>query len=61
MVINPFKHLRTLIADFGLAEKIIQHGIRQVHQSRLKPAPRVVMHQLEKIEGGLTEIEVRVL
>lgn len=58
---NPFKHPRSLVADFFLAEKILQYGVKQVHQSRIRPAPRIIMHQLEKTEGGLTSIEDRVL
>lgn len=61
VVTNPFKHPRSFVGDFYLAEKIIQHGMLQVHKSRIRPAPRVIMHQLEKTEGGLTNIEERVL
>ncbi|PTB88917.1 rod shape-determining protein MreB [Pseudidiomarina aestuarii] len=60
-VINPFSHPRCLVANFGLAEKILQHGLFTFHNSKLRAAPRVVMHQLEKLEGGLTDIEERVL
>lgn len=60
-VSNPFKHSRSFIADFFLAEKIIQHGVFEIHKSRIRAAPRVIMHQLEKTEGGLTSIEERVL
>ena len=60
-VSNPFKHPRSFVADFFLAEKIIQHGVFEVHKSRVRPAPRIIMHQLEKVEGGLTNIEERVL
>ncbi|HET8815928.1 MAG TPA: rod shape-determining protein MreB [Pseudidiomarina sp.] len=58
---NPFSHPRCLIANFGLAEKILQHGLFKFHNSKFRAAPRVVMHQLEKLEGGLTDIEERVL
>ncbi|MFT4731781.1 MAG: rod shape-determining protein MreB [Gammaproteobacteria bacterium] len=60
-VTNPFQHPRSFIADFFLAEKIIQHGVFEIHKSRIRPAPRIIMHQLEKTEGGLTSIEDRVL
>ena len=62
-VTNPFSHPRSLIANFSNAEKIIRHAIRSLYGSRLnlKPAPRIVMHPLEKHEGGLTEIEERAL
>jgi rod shape-determining protein MreB len=61
-VVNPFKHARSFVADFALAEKLLQYGIYTIHNcSILRPAPRVVIHQLEKTEGGLTDIEDRVL
>lgn len=60
-VTNPFQHTRSFVADFLLAEKIIQHGVFAVHKCKVRPAPRVIMHQLEKTEGGLTNIESRVL
>jgi len=31
-VVNPFSHPRLLVHDFVVAEKIIQHAIRQLHQ-----------------------------
>ncbi|XQW85672.1 rod shape-determining protein [Thalassotalea piscium] len=60
-VLNPFKHNRSFVADFMCAEKILQHGIYTMHNSKIKPAPRVIIHQLEKTDGGLTDIEERVL
>ena len=52
---------RSFIGDFLLAEKVLQHGIYTIKQSFIKPAPRVIIHQLEKVEGGLIDIETRVL
>ncbi len=43
------------------AEKILQHGIYTMHNSKIRPSPRVIVHQLEKTDGGLTDIEQRVL
>ncbi|ATC96598.1 rod shape-determining protein [Pseudoalteromonas tunicata] len=60
-VTNPFQHTRSFVGDFLLAEKIIQHGVFEIHKSRIRPAPRIIMHQLEKTEGGLTSIEDRIL
>ena len=62
-VTNPFSHTRSFVSNFAHAEKFLRHAIRKFHQPgiNLKPAPRVVMHQLEKTEGGLTDIEERVL
>jgi rod shape-determining protein MreB len=60
-VLNPFKHSRSFVADFMCAEKILQHAIYTMHNSKIRPAPRVIIHQLEKTDGGLTDIEERVL
>ncbi|WP_299488585.1 rod shape-determining protein [Acaryochloris sp. IP29b_bin.137] len=59
--INPFDHSRSFVANFTYAEKILRHLIRKLLSNPLITSPRVIMHQLEKNEGGLTEIEERVL
>lgn len=57
---NPFSHPRQLLASFTKAEKILKHAFQQVFANKfLTPAPRVVIHPMEKLEGGLTEIEIR--
>lgn len=61
-VVNPFSHPRSFVADFYVAEHLLQHGLGQIQKSKFfKLAPRIIMHQLEKTEGGLTNIEERVL
>ncbi|MCV6639018.1 rod shape-determining protein [Candidatus Albibeggiatoa sp. nov. NOAA] len=61
-VVNPFDHSRSFVASFNYAEKILQYSIHTFCKSRfLRPSPKIVMHQLEKTEGGLTDIEERVL
>lgn len=60
-VCNPFSHPRVLVSNFTRAEKVLQHGIRKVHDSQFFPAsPVAIVHPLDKLEGGLTEIECRV-
>lgn len=57
-VINPFSHPRSLINDFLVAEKMLQHIFRTLLGKKLiSPTPRVVVHPMEKIEGGMTMIE----
>ena len=57
---NPFVHPRQLIANFQKAEKVLQHAIRIACGKNLfTPSPRVVLQPMEKLEGGLTEVEVR--
>jgi len=61
-VSNPFSHARLLVGNFEKAEKVLQYAVQQTMKNKwLKPSPRVVMHQLEKNEGGLTDIEQKVL
>lgn len=60
-VSNPFSHPRLLVGNFGNAERVLSHAIRAVHQAQfIPPSPVVIMHPLEKLEGGLTDIECRV-
>ena len=55
-------HPRVLIGDFALAEKYLQWLLRKAAGNRLFPAaPRLVMQQRDCLEGGLTEVELRVL
>lgn len=59
-VSNPFSHPRLLIGSYLKAEKILMHGIREVHKNRyIRPSPLVVIHPLDKLEGGITAIECR--
>lgn len=59
-IVNPFSHPRSLVADFQVAEKILQHVFSLLHKgSYISPSPDVIFHPMEKIEGGLTLIEMR--
>jgi len=60
-IVNPFSHPRVLFSDFNVGEKMLQHvfSLLHKHSSLLKPAPIVVIHPMEKLEGGLTGIEDR--
>ncbi len=59
-VVNPFSHPRVLLSDFTVAEKLLQHVFRQMQIRRfLAPIISVVIHPMEKIEGGLTQVEMR--
>ena len=61
-IVNPFSHPRAIVADFVAAEKLLQHAFREVSARRLiRPAPIAVMHWVDDLEGGLTQIENRVL
>lgn len=59
-IANGFKHPRTLLADFAVAERTIKHFIGKVAPSKfLTLSPIVVIHPLDMLEGGLTQIEIR--
>jgi rod shape-determining protein MreB len=58
--VNPFSHPRQLIVDFDSAEQILRHAFIQITNGKiLAPSPKVVIHPMEKLEGGLTQIEIR--
>lgn len=63
--VNPFEHPRSIIADFTVGEQLLNHGLRTMLQSLggfLMTVPAlVILHPLEKTEGGLTEVEKRAL
>ena len=59
-VINPFSHPRTLLSDFTIGEKLLQHIFLTLLGGKGRFfSPKVVIHPMEKMEGGLTTIEQR--
>lgn len=61
-LVNGFDHPRTIIGDYTVAEKTLKHAVRELYRGRwFAPAPIIVMHPLEKLEGGLTQVERRAL
>lgn len=59
-VVNGFRHPRTLLADFAVAEKTLQLLLRQLLPAGLlQAAPTVILHPREHLEGGLTQVEIR--
>ncbi|MDF2177629.1 rod shape-determining protein [Aliiglaciecola sp. CAU 1673] len=60
VAVNPFSHPRVLLSDFYVGEKLLQHAFKQLSKIKsLRPRPRVIVHPMEKTEGGLTMIENR--
>lgn len=55
---QPFTTKRLLVGQFSIAEPIVQSLVRQVY-SRSLIAPKVLVHPLEYIEEGLSEVEER--
>lgn len=60
-IVNPFSHPRQLLSDFHKAEKLLQCIINNEFSNNFfgRPSPRVIVHPMEKLEGGLTVVEVR--
>lgn len=59
-VVNPFSHPRTLLSDFEIGERLLRYIFQKLSGNTIfKPAPAVVIHPMEKTEGGLTMIEKR--
>ena len=57
---TPFTTTRLLIGQFVAAEESLKDALKQIATGRLfAPSPGVVMHPLEMVEGGLSEIEER--
>jgi rod shape-determining protein MreB and related proteins len=60
MVTNGFKHPRTLLADFTIAERTLRYFLVKVRpKSFFTPAPVLIIHPQAVLEGGLTQIEIR--
>lgn len=59
---EPFSTSRLLIGEFRLAERHLSNGIKKVLPKQfLKKSPEILMHPLEMIEGGLSEVEEKIL
>lgn len=57
---EPFTTERLLVGQFSIAERLLRQGLKAVFPARwLSPGPVVVVHPMEKVEGGLSEVEDR--
>ena len=60
--INPFDHHRVAFEDFAAAEKLLRALFEKNRSGKFTLfAPRVIIHPMEKFEGGLTDIEKQAL
>lgn len=60
----PFSNVRLLVADFSIADQLIKKAAQSLIRKRfLRPSlpPRMVIHPLERLEGGLSQVEERLL
>jgi len=58
----PFTTARLLIGQFQAAEKVLKRAVTEMTKSRIfAVSPQVLIQPLEMLEGGLSEVEERVL
>lgn len=57
----PFSTAKLLVGKFSAAEPVLAKAIKQVAKSLLGVGPIIVIHPMEMSEGGLSEVEDRVL
>jgi hypothetical protein len=60
----PFSSQRLLVADFAAAQRLLQRGIDKILPKRflrLSQPPQLLMQPLERLEGGLSQVEERIL
>ena len=57
---TPFTTTRMLVGDFQSAQRTLKSALAQVGGASFL-APNLLMHPLEMVEGGLSQIEERVL
>ena len=59
-----FSNQRLLVADFAAAQQLLQRGIAELlaHRFlRLSRPPQLLIKPLERLEGGLSQVEERIL
>lgn len=62
IVANPeFSHPRTIMGNFTNAEQCLISLLKQIRKGSFYLATRLLIHPIEKVEGGLTQIEERAL
>ena len=60
--IEPFTTKRLLVGDFSTAEKYLRAVLKKVHEGKwFSSSPVVIIHPMEMIDGGLSQIEERAL
>lgn len=61
-LVNPFRHPRSLISDFTLAEAVMKGFMKKLFAGRLfAQSPIAVLHPQVDPEGGFTQVELRAL
>ena len=61
-IVYPFKHPRTILADFTAGEVVLKGFLRKLFNGQLfAQSPVLVLHPRVDPEGGFTQIEIRAL
>ena len=61
-IINPYDHPSIIIPDFNLAGRVLRFFLTKIlHNKILHQRLIMIMHVIEELEGGLTQIEIRAL
>lgn len=59
---QPFTTERLIIGQFKNAEKTLIQGIKEVYNKKwITPSPKILIQQMEMNEGGLSDVEDRIL
>ncbi len=62
MATEPFTTKRLLVGHFSNADKTLKEGIVKISKKKtFNPRPIVIIHPMNMVEGGLSQIEERVL
>lgn len=58
---KAFSNTRLLIAEFSIAEKLLRDGVKTLMSKSMLATPAILIQAMEMYEGGLSEVENRVL
>jgi len=60
---NHFSNERLVVANFQNAETLVRKGLKELLNLRsfLQPSLKIAIQQMERLEGGLSQVEIRVL
>ena len=62
LALEPFSTKRLLVGEFTTAEKYLKAVIKKVHDGKwFSASPVVIIHPMEMVDGGLSQIEERAL
>lgn len=58
----PYTTPRLLVGQFDTADRLLKDTFRHIlHKTWLSPSPLILMHPMEMVEGGLSQVEERVI